>query len=150
MLIPLFLCIGFMICILYTDLVFDVSALPFRNTKANLPKDVLDPIITYYRYITKNPWLLIFVMLTAATSIGAQIMFGMVPASVGYASAALMAMVMLLGVLKVIPAAQRLAAGKDTEDRQTGLVHSLFPYHILLLILVLSLTYLQFSAASPQ
>jgi hypothetical protein len=149
MLIPLFLCIGFMIAVLYMDLVFDISALPYRNTQANLPKDVLDPIITYYRYITKNPWLLIFVMLTTATCVVAEIVYEMAPAWVGYASAAMMAIVMLLGVLKVSPAAQRLAARKDTEDRLTGLVHSLFPYHILLLILVLSMAYLQFSAASP-
>ena len=139
-----------MIAVLYTDLVFDISALPHRYTKANLPKEVLDPIIFYYRYITKNPSLLIFVLLTAATCIIAEIVYKMVPAWVGYSSAALMATVMSLGMLKVIPAAQRLAARKDTEERQTGLVHSLFPYHILLLILVLSLTYLQFSAAPPR
>jgi len=150
MLIPVFLCIGFCIAVLYIDLVFDISALPYRKTKANLPKAVLDPIITYYRYIAKNPWLLIFVMLTLAISITAEIVFKLVPLWIGYSSIVLIGIVMMLGVLRVIPIAQRLASQKDTEEKQTSLVHSLFPYHIVFLIIVLSLALLQFSATSTQ
>ena len=150
MLIPLFLCIGFCIAVLYMDLVFDISALPYRKAKANLPKEVLDPIITYYRYITKNPWLLFFVLLTTAISITAEIVFKLVPDPIGYSSIALIGIVVMLGILRVIPTAQRLASGKDTEEKQTSLVHSMFPYHIVLLILVLSLALLQFSSTSTQ
>ena len=81
LLIPLFLCLGFMLAVLYMDLVFDISALPYRKTGTNLPKDVLDAIVIYYRYITKDPWLLIFVIFTAATCIGAQIAFHQVSRS---------------------------------------------------------------------
>ena len=66
MLIPLFLCIGFEIAVLYMDLVFDLSALPYRHTRAVLPGEVMGPIATYYRYITRNPYLLMFVLLTTA------------------------------------------------------------------------------------
>ena len=41
--IPLFLAIGFMFAVLYIDLVFDMSALPYRN-KAAIPKEVMDSI----------------------------------------------------------------------------------------------------------
>lgn len=145
MLIPLFLCIGFMIAVLYMDLVFDISALPYRKTKAPLPKHILEPITTYYRYITKNPWLLVFVILTAAVCIIAEVKFNLVPRWIGYSSMVLIGMIMLLGMLRVIPAAQRLASCKDIEEKQSSLVRSLFPCHIVLLIGVLLLAVLQFS-----
>ncbi len=145
LLIPLFLCIGFMLAVLYMDLVFDISALPYRRSGTNLPKTILDPIVIYYRYITKNPWLLIFVILTAASCIAAQLAFHLVSRRIGVVSGFLIGFVMLVGTLKVIPTAQRLASGKDDEERQTRMVHSLFPYHVLLLIGVLLLTVVQFS-----
>ena len=148
MFIPLFLSIGFFIAVLYMDLVFDVSALPYRKTGSKLPKEILDPIVLYYRYITKNPWLLIFVMLVAATSIIAEVVFMMVPKWIGYSSLVMFATIMLLAVLRVIPCAQRLASGKDVEEKQTRLVHGLFPYHILMLILVLSLALLQYRSSA--
>jgi hypothetical protein len=102
------------------------------------------PIVMYYKYITRNPWLLIFVMMVTAVSIIAEIVFHMVPIWVGYSSIVLFAIVMLLSVLMVIPGEQRLASGRDIEDKQTKLAHSFLPYHILILILVLSLALLQF------
>ncbi len=146
--IPLFLCIGFFIAVVYMDLVFDVSALPYRKTGSNLPREVLDPIVTYYRYITKNPWLLVFCLLVAATSIVVQIVFHQVPPGVGYSSAVMIGSIILLAMVRVIPAAQRLASGKDTDAKQTRLVHGLFPSHIYILIVVLTLAYIQFHAAA--
>jgi hypothetical protein len=146
MMIPIFLCIGFMIAVLYMDLSFDITALPYRKSRAVLPPDVLNPIVAYYRRLTQNPWLLIFVMLTATTSVIAEIVYGLVPPRVSYSSLIIMGAAMILGMVKVIPAATRLAQRKDSPEKQTQLSHSLFPCHILLLILILSLTLVQFSA----
>jgi len=44
MLITLFLCLGFMMAVLYIDLMFDIMAAPYRKTNAALPKVVLDSI----------------------------------------------------------------------------------------------------------
>ncbi len=148
MVIPLFLCIGFFIAVAYMDLVFDISALPYRKSKASLPGEVLDPIVTYYRYITKNPWLLVFCMVTATVCVIVQIRYHQVPAMVGYVSISMIGVILLFASLRVIPTAQRLASRKDPEDRQTRLIHSLFPSHIVILILVLSLALIQFNAAT--
>jgi hypothetical protein len=148
MLIPLFLCIGFMLAVLYIDLVFDMSALPYRKNKAALPREVLDSITNYYSHITRNPWLLIFVMTTSATCIVWEIVYDLVPPRIGYSSVVLFGALMLISMLKVIPAAQRLASGKESMERQVRLVHSLFPYHVLLLIAVIALTLLQFSVVA--
>ncbi len=145
MLLPLFLCIGFMLAVLYIDLVFDLSALPYRKTKAALPREVLESITNYYRRISKNPWLLIFVMITCATCIIWEIRYRLVPPRIGYSSIVLFGALMLIGMLKVIPTAQRLASGKESEEKQTRLVHGLFPYHVLFLIVIISLALLQFS-----
>jgi hypothetical protein len=145
MLIPLSLCIGFMIAVLYMDMVFDVSALPYRKTHANLPEHVLGPIVTYYKYITKNPYLLIFVMLTTATCLISQVVYDLKPKRVAYSSLVLFILLMSITILKVIPTAQRLATGKDSKEKQTRMVHSIFPYHVTFLIVVIFLAVLQYS-----
>jgi hypothetical protein len=130
------------------DLVFDLLAFPYRRSGANLPREILDPIILYYRFITKNPWLLIFVMLVAAVSLIAEVLFNIVPTWVGYSSIAMFAAIFLLSSLRIIPTAQRLASGRYAEDKQTRLAHSMFPAHILILILVLALAMLQFKTSA--
>jgi hypothetical protein len=147
MLITLFLCLGFMMAVLYIDLMFDVSAAPYRRTGAALPREVLDPITHYYGRITQNPYVLMFVMLTTTVCIGAQILFDLAPRWVGYSSLFLMGLSMAAGTLKVIPTAQRLGAGTEPEDVRTRLVHSMLPFHLMLLTNILLLAAIQFSAS---
>jgi hypothetical protein len=147
MLITLFLCIGFMMAVLYIDLMFDVSAAPYRRTKTALPSEVLDPITHYYGRITQNPYVLMFVMLTAAICIGAEIVFGLAPRWVGYSSLFLMGLSMVTGTLKVIPTAQRLGSGNDSAEARTRMVHSMLPFHLVLLINIILLAAIQFRGA---
>lgn len=147
MLVTLFLCIGFMMAVLYIDLMFDVSAAPYRNTQEALPRDVLDPIVHYYGRITQNPYVLMFVMLTAVLCIGSEILYGPAPRWVGYSSLFLMGLSMLTGTLKVIPTAQRLGSGNDPDAVRTRMIHGMLPFHLVLLINILLLTAIQFSAA---
>jgi hypothetical protein len=147
MLIALFLCLGFMMAVLYIDLMFDVSAAPYRNTKRALPKEILDPVTHYYGRITQNPYVLMFVMLTTTLCIGAEIIYGPTPKWAAYASLALMGLSMVTGTLKVIPTAQRLGSGQDSEDERTRMIHGMLPFHLVLLINILLLAGIQFSVA---
>jgi hypothetical protein len=147
MLITLFLCLGFMMAVLYIDLMFDVSAAPYRRTAAPLPKAVLDPITHYYGRITQNPYVLMFVMLTTLACIVAEIVYGLAPAWAAYASLFLMGVSMATGTLKVIPTAQRLGAGTDPDDVRTLMIHGMLPYHGLLLVNILLLAAIQFAVA---
>jgi hypothetical protein len=142
---PLFLCLGFCVAVVYMDLVFDLSALPYKKLKSNPSPDVLNPIITYYAYVTKNPWLLIFVMFTATACLLTEVVFQLVPRWAGYASLIIFGVVQLLGVVKVIPLATRLATGKDPAEKQSLMVRSMGPYHVLIMILLLTLALMQFS-----
>ena len=149
MLHTLFFCLGFCVAILYLDLVFDVSAVPYRKTKTALPAEVLTPITTYYRYVTRNPWLLIFVMSVALTCIVTELVLGLAPRWVGIASLVLFGLTALLAVARVIPGATRLASGKDGAEQQTRVAHSMFAYHVVFLALVLALVALQSTVLVP-
>jgi hypothetical protein len=133
-LIPLFACIGFLFAVLYIDLTFDVSAVAYRRSKTALPNEVLDPITHYYGRITRNPYVLVVVMLTTIICIGAEIVYGLAPQWVGYSSLLLMGVSILASTLKVIPTAQRIGSGKDLAELRTPLIHSMMPFHVLLLI----------------
>jgi hypothetical protein len=143
----LFLCLGFMMAVLYIDLMFDVSAAPYRKTKAALPPEVLGSITHYYGRITQNPYVLMFVMLTTTLCIGAEIMYGLAPKWAGWASLFLMGLSMLTGTLKVIPTAQRVGSAKDPEDARTRMIHGMLPFHLVLMLNILLLTGIQVSVA---
>lgn len=142
-----FVCIGFMLAILYIDLMFDVMAVPHRRSRATLPKDVLDPITSYYGRVTQNPYVLMFVMLTTTIAVVLQIVYGLTSRWAAYTSLAAMGLAMVVGVVKVIPAAQRLASGKDPAEVQTRLIHGVFTAHVLSLVCILVLAAIQLIAA---
>jgi len=144
MLIALYVCVGFMLAILYIDLMFDVTAMPYRRTGTPLPKAVLDPITSYYGRITQNPYLLMFIMLVTTLCVVSEIVYGLGPAWAAYASLALIGLSAVASVAKVIPAAERLASGRETEGRQAELIHSMLPYHLLLLVNIVALAAIQF------
>jgi hypothetical protein len=142
--LPLFFCLGFCIAIIYLDLVFDVSALPYRKAKS-LPVDVLTPIVSYYRYVTKNPWLLIFVMSVVLLSIITEMRLFLAPRWVGYSSLVIFGLIALLSIARVIPGAQRLASGKESTEKQSKIAVGLFFYHLCFLILIILLILIQSS-----
>lgn len=149
MLHVLFFCLGFCVAILYLDLVFDTSAVRYRQSRTALPAEVLGPITTYYRYVTRNPWLLIYVMTVAITCIVVELVAGLAPRWVAFASLAAFGLIALLAVARVIPGATRLASDEESVESRTRLAHGLFPYHLLFLVLILSLVLLQSATAAP-
>jgi hypothetical protein len=48
----LILCGGFLLAVLWMDLMFDVQVLRFRDATRELPEDVLGSIAAYYRRVT--------------------------------------------------------------------------------------------------
>ena len=144
LLAPVFVCIGFMIAILYIDLKFDILSLPHRRAGGPIPAGVLRQIATYYGVVTKNPAVLMFVMVTTLTCIVAEILYDLVPRWVGYSSVILIGLAMGVGIIKVIPTARRLAIDKDSADERTRIAHVMFRSHIFLLTAILLLALLQF------
>ncbi len=145
MIVPLSLCIGFMLAVLYIDLMFDLMALPHRRTAGVLPAHVLDSIAHYYGRITQNPYVLMFVMLTATCCLIAEIVYDLAPRWAAYSSLFLMAVSAVVAAGKVIPMAQRLSAGKDSAEERTRMIHAMLPFHLVLLVDIVALSAIQFS-----
>lgn len=148
MFITVFACIGFMLAILYIDLMFDVMSVPHRRSGATLPKGVLEPITHYYARVTQNPYVLMFVMLTTTICLVVQAVYGLAPRWAAYTSLAAMGLAMVAGIVKVIPAARRIASGKDPAEVRTRLIHGVFTAHALLFVCILVLAAIQLVAAS--
>jgi hypothetical protein len=148
--ITVFVCIGFMLAILYIDLMFDVMSVPHRRSGTTLPKNVLEPITHYYRRVTQNPYVLMFVMMTTTISLVVQIVYGLTLQWAAYSSLAAMGLAMVAGIVKVVPAARRLASGREPPDVQTRLIHGVFTAHVLLLACILVLAVIQLVASTTS
>ena len=126
---------GFLLAVLWFDLMFDAQVLAHRH--GDLPEPVLASISGYYRRVTTaaRPMnrLIATVMLATIIAIGVQIAGGDAPRWVGWTSLAFAGSGILLAVGRVVPRAVRLGGRGDTIDVQTRLARSIFRDHVVCL-----------------
>jgi hypothetical protein len=134
----LFLCLGFTAAVLCIDLIFDVSCWRYRRDPQGMPPEILQPAVAYYRFVTRTPHLLVFVIFTAVACVALENVYSLLPRSLGYASLACFGLASLIAVVKVIPAAQRLGSTSDVTV-QGRLACRLLPWHVAMLASVLLL-----------
>lgn len=124
---------GFLLAVLWFDLMFDVQAL--RHSGRELPEDGLASIAAYYRRVTTTARpmnrLVAATMVATLGAIIAQIARGDRPRWVGWASLALAGAAILLAALRTVPAAVRLGARTDPPQRQRELAKSIGRDHVL-------------------
>jgi hypothetical protein len=116
---------GFLLAVLWFDLMFDVQAA--RGLGGDLPEEVLASIAGYYRRVTTaaRPMnrLVALVMLATIVAVVLQITGGDRPAWIGWTSLALVCAAVLLAGLRTVPSAVRLgsrvgsAAGQSEAAR---------------------------------
>jgi hypothetical protein len=143
----LFLGIGFLTAVLWTDMLFDSSALPYRGKNEPLPEEVLASISNYYRRVTYKPYALFVVMAAMLAVIILQIKQGLVPVWVGWISLLLFLASTGCAGAYIIPMVGRLGSRKDKIEKQSELARALFPAHVFCFILVVSLGVIQLYAA---
>jgi hypothetical protein len=137
-------CGGFLIAVLWMDLMFDVQVL--RKRDAVLPGPVLDSIAAYYRRVTTEAspmGRLVGVVMAAgvATAI-VQLVIG--PARwVSALSLLLCAPPVVLAQTRIFPAAARLGTQQDTPETQTRLAREICRNHLICLAAMVALTALQ-------
>ena len=140
---------GFLLCVLWFDLMFDVQAL--RGGKADLPEEVLASIAGYYGRVTTaaRPMnrLIAVVMAVTLAAIVAEIARGDVPAWLGWASLALAGASIALAGARTVPGAVRLGARRDTIARQSELARSIGRDHMICLAGIAIVLALQLAAA---
>jgi hypothetical protein len=143
-------CGGFLLAVLWMDLMFDVQVLRHRSG-GELPEAVLASIAAYYRRVTTTArpmgHLVGAVMAVALLGCGVQVVQG--PRGHGVASLALCGGPVLLAALRVVPNATRLATRADTALVQSALARAICREHLACLAGILAFVALQLAAAAP-
>ena len=127
---------GFLLAVLWFDLMFDVQVL--GHPRDALPDEVLASIARYYARVTTaaRPMnrLIATVMAATLASIGVQIAEGPGPGWLGWVSLALALPPIALAGGWIVPRAVRLGARSDPPERQSVLAHSIFVGHAFCVI----------------
>jgi len=137
-------CAGFLLAVLWMDLMFDVQAL---GGPAVLPDSVLHSIAAYYARVTTNAWpmgsAIGAVMIVAVT--GALVRLVREPESRRRNALALVlvAVPVALALLRVFPDAVRLGTGADPAAVRSGLAHAILRGHLFCLASVTAFLILQ-------
>ena len=123
---------GFLLAVVWFDLMFDVQVL--RHRQGDLPEPVLASIAGYYRRVTTaaRPMnrLVAAVMVGTITAIVLELTSGDVAAWVAWASLAFAGGAVLLAGVRTVPQAVRLGGRTDTVERQSRLARSIFVEHV--------------------
>jgi len=141
---------GFLIAVLWFDLMFDVQVLRHRRAP-QVPEDVLDSISAYYRRVTTtaSPMgrLVVVAMLVLLAALVAQASRGDAPAWVSALSLAAAALAIGLAVGRVVGAARRLGARIDPPGVRSGLARRICRDHLVCLSAMVVVLAVQLAAA---
>jgi hypothetical protein len=143
-------CGGFLLAVLWMDLMFDVQVL--RHRGAALPEPVLDSIAAYYRRVTTEAaplgHLVGVVMLAAVATAVAFLGRGEEPRWAGWLSLALCVPPIVLAQTRIFPAAARLGSGTGSAEECSGLARSICRAHLACLAAIGAFTALQLRLAA--
>jgi hypothetical protein len=143
---------GFMLAVLWFDLMFDVQVLGRSRGEAELPGPVLASISAYYRRVTtaSRPMnrLVAVVMLGTLAALIVQLTRGDLPAWAAWASLALALAAISIAALRTVPGAVRLGALTDPPTVQSGLARSICRDHIVCFTAIAALLAIQLGFAA--
>lgn len=128
-------CSGFLLAVLWMDLIFDVQVLQNRSAGEELPEPVLASIAGYYHRATttSRPMgrLIALVMLILLTALGIQAVRGHDPAWLLATSVALAGVPVALALTRTVPNAVRLGHRVDGPAAQSRLARAICRDHLV-------------------
>jgi hypothetical protein len=128
-------CSGFLLAVLWMDLIFDAQVLAHRSAGGDLPETVLASIAGYYRRAVtgSRPMsrLIPLVMLVLLAALAFRVTRGHDPTWRVAASIALAGTPMLLALTRTVPHAARLGARSDSPADQSALARSILRDHLV-------------------
>jgi hypothetical protein len=143
-------CAGFLLAVLWLDLIFDVQVLG-HGRRAELPDAVLASIASYYRRATTTSrpmsYLVTLVMVVLLGALGFQAVRGHDSGWLLIASVVLAGSPILLALLRTVPNAVRLGARHDGAEEQSRLARAIFRDHVACLGCVVAFLVLRVVAA---
>ena len=140
---------GFLLAVLWFDLMFDVQVL--RHPAGELPEPVLASIAAYYRRVTTDARpmsrLVAAAMLTTVVAILVQLIRGDAPRWVSAVSAVTALVPIGLAGARTLPNAVRLGARRDSVPAQSSLARSVCRDHLFCVAGIATLLLVQLIAA---
>jgi len=134
-------CGGFLLAVLWMDLIFDVQVLG-HGGRTELPESVLASIASYYRRATTTSrpmsYLIALAMVVLLGALGFQAIRRHDPGWLLLTSAILAGFPILLASLRTVPNAVRLGARLGGPADQTRLARSVFRDHLVCLGCILA------------
>jgi hypothetical protein len=128
-------CSGFLLAVLWMDLIFDVQVLRHRNAGAELPEPVVASIAAYYHRATTTSQpmsrLIALVMVILLGAFVFQAARGHDPGWLLVLSAGLVGIPTLLALTHTVPNAIRLGNRADNAPEQTRLARSICQDHLV-------------------
>ena len=138
--------VGFLIAVLWFDLMFDVQVIPHRH-EPHVPEVVIHSIATYYRRVTTeaSPMgrLISLVMATLVGLLVWQAARNGTPGWVSVISLVGAAASITLALARVVPHAVRLGARSDPPEGRSALARGILRDHIAFLALMVTVLAVQ-------
>lgn len=142
---------GFLLAVLWFDLMFDVQVIRRRERGGELPEQVLASISGYYRRVTTRARpmnrLVAAVMVATLPAIAVQLARDEAPAWVSVVSLALAGLSIALAATVTVPNAVRLGARMDGAGVQSRLARSILRDHVLCAAAITTLLIVQLAFA---
>jgi hypothetical protein len=140
---------GFLLAVLWFDLMFDVQALGRRH--GELPQEVLASIGSYYARVTTaaRPMnrLIAVVMAGTVAALATELIEGRVKAWVAWTSLAFALGPVALAAGRIVPRAVRLGARRGDAAAESDLARSILREHILCALAITIVLVLQLAVA---
>jgi hypothetical protein len=128
---------GFLLAVLWMDLMFDVQVLRHRARPGQLPEEVLASIAGYYRRVTTaaRPMshAVSAAMVTAVAGSALELARGARPRALSLLALLLCAAPAALALRRVLPNAVRLGTRADPPEAQSALARAICRDHLLCL-----------------
>jgi hypothetical protein len=141
--------LGFLVAVLWFDLMFDVQVVAHRR-EAIVPKETVRSIATYYQRVTTDASpmgrLVAVVMIVLMALLVWQATASGTPAWVSIVSLAGAGASIVLAIGRVVPNAVRLGARTDAPDVLSGLTRRIFRDHVVFLGLIVTVLVVQLVA----
>jgi uncharacterized protein (DUF983 family) len=139
---------GFLIAVLWFDLMFDVQTR--QHNGELLPAEVLDSIAAYYKRVTTDArpmsYLVSSVMLVTLLAILGQLITQSVPLWLGLVALMLVVSAVGLAASRTVKSAVRLGRQSDSPAQRTELARGIYRDHVFCLAAMISVLLLELGA----
>ena len=140
---------GFLVAVLWFDLMFDVQVLPHRRSP-QVPESVTESIASYYRRVTTTAspmgTLVGLVMAALLITLVIQAATAEVPVWVSAVSIPAAAAAIALAMARVFPRAVRLGERSQPQTEQGEIARTIFRDHVICLAAMVTLLGVQLAA----